>query len=214
MIWHRSALEMLTTSKNTVWLLGAWDSNHWAGQCQLPFPSSSSLEAITPKVAVAHLQRNMATGERQDLRLISTCSRLPLLGGGQDGVALKSLKMTAGNMGLTNPFVGTASSDGTWDLPFQLVTTLPDCLLIWIINSHEIAPIINKNICYSPPKRKTGGTMVKNPPARAGDAGDTGSISGSRRTPCRRAWQSTPVHLPEKYPFGDLSSIGILQKSL
>ena len=56
MIWCRSALETLTKSKNTMWLLGVWDSNHWAGQCQLLFPSSSSLEAITPKVAVAHLQ--------------------------------------------------------------------------------------------------------------------------------------------------------------
>ena len=142
----------------------------------------------------------MATGERQDLRLISTCSRLPLLGG-QEGVALKSLKMTAGNMGLTNPFVGTASSDGIWDLPFQLVTTLPDCLLIWIINSHEIASIINKNICYPPPKKKTGGTMVKNPLARAGDAGDTGSIFGSRRPPLEESMAIHSSTFAWKIPF-------------
>ena len=28
-----------------------------------------------------------------------------------------------------------------------------------------------------------GGSVVKNPPANAGDAGDTGSIPGSRRSP-------------------------------
>ena len=38
--------------------------------------------------------------------------------------------------------------------------------------------------------------MVKNLPANAGDAGDTGSIPGSRMTPWRRAWQLTSVFLP------------------
>ena len=40
-----------------------------------------------------------------------------------------------------------------------------------------------------------GGTVVKNPPANAGDAGST---SGSGRSPWRRKWQPTPVFLPGK----------------
>ena len=44
--------------------------------------------------------------------------------------------------------------------------------------------------------------MVKNLPGNAGDAGDTGhvgSIPVSGRFPQRRAWQPTPVFLPEKF---------------
>ena len=37
--------------------------------------------------------------------------------------------------------------------------------------------------------------VVKNPPANAGDAGDTGS-SLVRKIPRRRKWQRTPVLLP------------------
>ena len=37
---------------------------------------------------------------------------------------------------------------------------------------------------------------VKNPLSNAGDAGDTGSSSGSGRFPWRREWQPTPVFLP------------------
>ena len=37
--------------------------------------------------------------------------------------------------------------------------------------------------------------MVKNPPAKAGDTGDMGSIRVGK-IPWRRAWQSTPVFLP------------------
>ena len=40
--------------------------------------------------------------------------------------------------------------------------------------------------------------VVKNPPANAGDAKDTGSIPGSGRLPWRRKWQPTPVLLPGK----------------
>ena len=40
-----------------------------------------------------------------------------------------------------------------------------------------------------------GGSVVKNPPANAGDAGDMGSILGSERSPWRRKWQPTPVLL-------------------
>ena len=46
-----------------------------------------------------------------------------------------------------------------------------------------------------------GSTVVKNPPASAGDAGDTGSITGSRRFPWRRVWLSTPVFLPGESPW-------------
>jgi len=41
----------------------------------------------------------------------------------------------------------------------------------------------------------SGGSVVKNPPANAGDAGDTGSITGSGRSPA--GGQPTPVFLPE-----------------
>ena len=41
-----------------------------------------------------------------------------------------------------------------------------------------------------------GGSVVKNPPASAGDAGDSGSIPGSRRFPWRKKQQPTPVFLP------------------
>ena len=39
------------------------------------------------------------------------------------------------------------------------------------------------------------GSVVKNPPANAGDAG---SIPGLGRSPWRRKWQPTPVFLPGK----------------
>ena len=38
--------------------------------------------------------------------------------------------------------------------------------------------------------------MGKNPPAKAGDIRDVGLISGSGRSPWRRAWQPTQVFLP------------------
>ena len=40
-----------------------------------------------------------------------------------------------------------------------------------------------------------GGTMVKDPPASAGDLGDLGSIPGSERFPWRWDWLLTPVFL-------------------
>ena len=44
----------------------------------------------------------------------------------------------------------------------------------------------------------SGGAVVKNPPAKAGDSRDMGSILGSGRSPWSRKWQLTPVFLPEK----------------
>ena len=42
-----------------------------------------------------------------------------------------------------------------------------------------------------------GGSVVKNPPANAGDVGDVSSVPGSGRScPWRRKWQPTPVFLP------------------
>ena len=41
-----------------------------------------------------------------------------------------------------------------------------------------------------------GGSVVKNPPANAGDVRDSGSIPGLGRLPWRRKWQPTPVFLP------------------
>ena len=43
-----------------------------------------------------------------------------------------------------------------------------------------------------------GVTVVKNPPANAGDARDAASKPGLRQIPCRRKWQPTPVFLPGK----------------
>ena len=40
--------------------------------------------------------------------------------------------------------------------------------------------------------------MVKNPPANAGDLRDGGFNSWVRKIPCKRAWQLTPVFLPEE----------------
>ena len=45
-----------------------------------------------------------------------------------------------------------------------------------------------------------GGSVVKNPPANAGGARDSGSIPGSGRSTGGRAWQPTPVFLPGKFP--------------
>ena len=41
-----------------------------------------------------------------------------------------------------------------------------------------------------------GGPVEKNPPARAGDTGDLGSIPGVRKIPWRRKWQPTLGFLP------------------
>ena len=49
--------------------------------------------------------------------------------------------------------------------------------------------------------------VVKNPPANAGDIRDVGSIPGSGRFPWRRAWQPTPVFLPEE-SHGQRSLVG------
>ena len=49
--------------------------------------------------------------------------------------------------------------------------------------------------------------MVKNPPVNAGDVRDEDLISRSRRFPWRRAWQPTPVFLPEK-SHGQRSLVG------
>ena len=41
--------------------------------------------------------------------------------------------------------------------------------------------------------------MVKNPPANAGDTGDTGLDPWVRKIPWRRKWQLIPVFLPGEY---------------
>ena len=41
---------------------------------------------------------------------------------------------------------------------------------------------------------------VKNPPANAGDTGDTGSVPGWGRSSGERPWQPTPAFLPGKSP--------------
>ena len=52
-----------------------------------------------------------------------------------------------------------------------------------------------------------GDLVVKNPPANAGNAGDTGSIPGSGRPPWRRKWQPIPIFLPRK-SHGQRSLVG------
>jgi len=42
--------------------------------------------------------------------------------------------------------------------------------------------------------------VVKNLPTNAGDIRDAGSIPWVRKISWRRAWQSTPVHLPGESP--------------
>ena len=49
---------------------------------------------------------------------------------------------------------------------------------------------IQHGLCYP------GGTVVKNPPANAGDARDTGSIPGLGRSPEGGNGKPTPVFLP------------------
>ena len=52
-----------------------------------------------------------------------------------------------------------------------------------------------------------GGSMLKNPPANAGDAGDMGSIPGWGRSPEQRTRQPTPVFLPGE-SHGQRSLVG------
>ena len=49
--------------------------------------------------------------------------------------------------------------------------------------------------------------MVKNPPANAGDTGDTGLDPWVRKIPWRRKWQLIPVVLPGEY-HGQRSLVG------
>ena len=53
-----------------------------------------------------------------------------------------------------------------------------------------------------------GDSVVKSLPASVGGAGDTGSIPGSERFPCRRKWQPAPVFLPWTEESGGLQSTG------
>ena len=46
--------------------------------------------------------------------------------------------------------------------------------------------------------RFPGGSVVKNPPANAGDTGDASSIPGSGRSPGKWPWQPTAVFVPRK----------------
>ena len=54
--------------------------------------------------------------------------------------------------------------------------------------------------------------VVNNPPAKAGDVRNVGSIPGPGRFPWRSTWQPTPVFLPGESPWteetGRLLSIG------
>ena len=51
------------------------------------------------------------------------------------------------------------------------------------------------------------GLVIKNSPTKAGDIRDVDSIPGLGRFPWRRAWQLTPVLLPEE-SHGQKSLVG------
>ena len=74
---------------------------------------------------------------------------------------------------------------------------LNPCLRLWepsnLLSEKCNKPQVNGAIRGFP-----GGSVVKNLPANAGGAGDSGSIPGSRRFPWRRKWHPTPVFLPGK----------------
>ena len=62
---------------------------------------------------------------------------------------------------------------------------------------------VGHHLATKPPPPDTlkgfpGGSAIKNLPANARDAGDTGLIAGSGRRPWKRKRQSTPVFLLEK----------------
>ena len=65
---------------------------------------------------------------------------------------------------------------------------------VQFINLFFYGCVIYKNLSFP------GGTMVKNPPAKAGDTRDVGSIPGVGKIIWSRKWQLTPVFLPGKFP--------------
>ena len=67
-------------------------------------------------------------------------------------------------------------------------------------------PPLSRSVWFSD-RGFPGGAVVKNPPAKARDAGDAGSVPGSERIPWRRGWQHTPVFLPGK-SHGQRSLVG------
>ena len=56
----------------------------------------------------------------------------------------------------------------------------------------------------------TGGSVLKKKKKPSVNAGDTGQIPGSRRSPWRRKWQPTPISLPGK-SHGQRSLAGYIQ---
>ena len=75
-----------------------------------------------------------------------------------------------------------------------------DCIIL--TGTGEVLDSVPKSILGFP-----GGSVVKNLPARAGDAGDVGSIARSGKIPWRSKWQSTPVFLPGE-SHGQRSLVG------
>ena len=66
------------------------------------------------------------------------------------------------------------------------------------------------SVCLLQSHSFPGGTVVKNPPADAGDAGNVGSISGLGRSPGERGGQPTSVVFPGK-SHGQRSLEGYIQ---
>ena len=74
--------------------------------------------------------------------------------------------------------------------PFLSPSVFLSSFILFLYSSITAFP---KPLLY--PRGLLDGSVVKNPPANAGDAG---SIPGSGRFPWRRKWQPTPLFLPGK----------------
>ena len=89
-----------------------------------------------------------------------------------------------------------------WPEPAPYRTGLPTAQFSTWSNVHSVKPTQMvglwgiQSTCVCSTVVFPAGLVVKNPPAKAGDAG---SIPGSGRSPGGRTWQPTPVFLPEKF---------------
>ena len=84
--------------------------------------------------------------------------------------------------------------------PLPAFQHTPSTLNQW----HPLAawgPFSNLSVTTTPwsfGSQSLGGSVVKNPPANAGDTRDRDSIPGSGKIPWRRKWQPNPVFVPGK----------------
>ena len=74
--------------------------------------------------------------------------------------------------------------------------TAVESLLCPTSDRHKFSLSGSSHRFFPPPP---GSTAVKNPPANAGDTGDSGLIPGLGISPGGGRWQSTPIFLPRKF---------------